>query len=113
MGSLVSSDPMIMLEGPTPATKKALKNAGMNASDIDLWEVNEAFAVIPMRLMENLNVDPSIVNVNGGAIAMGSPIRSNRMYDFRYCFRRIRAYRKKYRSSNIMCWWRNGSSNYY
>ena len=74
MGSLVSSDPMIMLEGPTPATKKALKNAGMNASDIDLWEVNEAFAVIPMRLMENLNVDPSIVNVNGGAIAMGHPL---------------------------------------
>lgn len=74
MGSLISSDPMIMLEGPTPATLKALRNAKMEANDIDLWEVNEAFAVVPMRLMENLNVDHSIVNVNGGAIAMGHPL---------------------------------------
>ncbi len=74
MGTIIGSEPLIMLEGPTPATKKALKKAGMKATDIDLFEVNEAFAVVPMRLMENLKVDHSIVNVNGGAIAMGHPL---------------------------------------
>ena len=74
MGSIIGSEPLIMLEGPTPATKKALKKAGMKASDIDLYEVNEAFAVVPLRLMENLKLDHSIVNVNGGAIAMGHPL---------------------------------------
>src|SRR5680860_1274974 len=74
MGSVIGSEPLIMLEGPTPATNKALNMAGMNASDIDLWEVNEAFAVVPLRLMENLKIDHSIVNVNGGAIAMGHPL---------------------------------------
>lgn len=74
MGTVIGSEPLIMLEGPTPATKKALKKAGMHASDIDLYEVNEAFAVVPLRLMENLKLDHSIVNVNGGAIAMGHPL---------------------------------------
>ena len=74
MGSSIGSEPLIMLEGPTPATKKALHKAGMNASDIDLWEVNEAFAVVPLRLMENMKIDRSIINVNGGAIAMGHPL---------------------------------------
>lgn len=74
MGSIIGTEPLIMLEGPTPATKKALHKAGMTASDIDLWEVNEAFAVVPLRLMENMKIDHSIVNVNGGAIAMGHPL---------------------------------------
>ncbi|MBL4746636.1 MAG: acetyl-CoA C-acetyltransferase [Flavobacteriaceae bacterium] len=74
MGAVIGSEPLIMLEGPTPATKKALKNAGMQVSDIDLFEINEAFAVVPLRLMDNLNIDPSIVNVNGGAIALGHPL---------------------------------------
>lgn len=74
MGVVTGSEPMIMLEGPTPASRKALKMAGMDASDIDLWEVNEAFAVVPLRIMENLKVDHSRVNVNGGAIAMGHPL---------------------------------------
>lgn len=74
MGSTIGSEPLIMLEGPTPATKKALRKAGMKASDIDLWEVNEAFAVVPLRLMETMNIDHSMVNVNGGAIAMGHPL---------------------------------------
>jgi len=74
MGAVIGSEPLIMLEGPTPATKKALKNAGMQAKDIDLYEINEAFAVVPLRLMDNLNIDSSIVNVNGGAIAMGHPL---------------------------------------
>lgn len=74
MGSIIGTEPLIMLEGPTPATKKALQKAGMTASDIDLWEINEAFAVVPLRLMENMKIDHSIVNVNGGAIAMGHPL---------------------------------------
>lgn len=74
MGAVLGSEPLIMLEGPIPATNKALRNAKMNASDIDLFEVNEAFAVVPMRLMDHFIIDHSIVNVNGGAIAMGHPL---------------------------------------
>jgi acetyl-CoA C-acetyltransferase len=74
MGAVVGSEPLIMLEGPIPATKKALRNTKMNAGDIDLFEVNEAFAVVPMRIMDHFNIDHSIVNVNGGAIAMGHPL---------------------------------------
>lgn len=71
---IVGVDPTIMLTGPGPATLKALKKAKMNISDIDLFEVNEAFAAIPIRFMEELNVSPDKVNVNGGAIAMGHPL---------------------------------------
>ncbi|WP_371541002.1 acetyl-CoA C-acetyltransferase [Flavobacterium sp. Arc3] len=74
MGAVLGSEPLIMLEGPIPATNKALRNAKMNASDIDIFEVNEAFAVVPMRLMDHFNIDHSIVNTNGGAIAMGHPL---------------------------------------
>ncbi len=68
------SEPTIMLTGPTPACRKALAKAGMAASDIDLWEVNEAFAVVPMKTARDLGVDLDRVNVNGGAIAMGHPL---------------------------------------
>lgn len=74
MGAVVGSEPLIMLEGPIPATQKALKNVGMSISDIDLVEINEAFAVVPLRFMDTLNIDHSKVNVNGGAIAMGHPL---------------------------------------
>ena len=67
-------DPTIMLTGPAPASMKALKNLGMELSDIDLFEVNEAFSAIPMLFMEKTGVDSSIVNVNGGSIAMGHPL---------------------------------------
>ena len=67
-------DPTIMLTGPAPASKRALNNLGMELSDIDLFEVNEAFSAIPMLFMEKTGVDPSIVNVNGGSIAMGHPL---------------------------------------
>ena len=72
--AMVGTDPTIMLTGPVPATELALKNAGMNINDIDLFEVNEAFAAIPMYLMDKLNVHHDKVNVNGGAIAMGHPL---------------------------------------
>ena len=68
------AEPIIMLTAPTPASKKALKMAGMNASDIDLWEINEAFATVPLQTMRNLGIDPAKVNVAGGAIALGHPL---------------------------------------
>ncbi len=66
--------PELMLNAPGPAARKALKAAGMTLKDIDLFEVNEAFAVVPIKFMRDLDVDPAIVNVNGGAIALGHPI---------------------------------------
>ena len=63
-----------MLTGPADASRRALKRAGMQASDIDLWEVNEAFAAVVLRLMSELDVPHDKVNVAGGAIAMGHPL---------------------------------------
>lgn len=74
MASVIGSEPTIMLTGPTPACQKALAKAGMTPDDIDLWEINEAFASIPMNTAADLNVDLDKVNVNGGAIAMGHPL---------------------------------------
>ncbi|HKQ72502.1 MAG TPA: acetyl-CoA C-acetyltransferase [Blastocatellia bacterium] len=68
------AEPVIMLTAPTPAAKKALAQLRMTPQDIDLWEINEAFAVVPMQTMRNLGVDPDKVNVNGGAIALGHPL---------------------------------------
>jgi len=67
-------EPVIMLTAPTPATKRALAKAGMQISDIDLFEINEAFAAIPLKVMRDLDIDPEKVNVNGGAIALGHPL---------------------------------------
>ena len=72
--AVVGTDPTIMLTGPAPATRKALKLAGLNAQDIDLFEVNEAFAAVVMRFQHELDIDPQKINVNGGAIAMGHPL---------------------------------------
>ena len=68
------AEPVIMLTAPTPAARKALAQLRMTPEDIDLWEINEAFAVVPMQTMRNLGVDPEKVNVNGGAIALGHPL---------------------------------------
>jgi acetyl-CoA C-acetyltransferase len=68
------SDPLIMLTGPAPAARKALERAGMSVSDIDLFEMNEAFAAVVMRFMRDLDIPHDRVNVNGGAIAMGHPL---------------------------------------
>jgi acetyl-CoA C-acetyltransferase len=72
--ALVGTDPTIMLTGPVPATRKALAKAGMTIEQIDLFEVNEAFAAVPMRFMRELAVPHEKINVNGGAIAMGHPL---------------------------------------
>ncbi len=68
------SDPTIMLTGPAPASRKALAKAGLEVDDIDLFEINEAFAAVAMRFMRDLGISPEITNVNGGAIAMGHPL---------------------------------------
>ncbi|MBT8040667.1 MAG: acetyl-CoA C-acetyltransferase [Xanthomonadales bacterium] len=70
----IGSEPTIMLTGPAPASKKALGLAGMTASDIDLWELNEAFASVVLHYMNELGVTHDRINVNGGAIAMGHPL---------------------------------------
>ena len=72
--ALVGADPTIMLTGPAPAARKALAKAGLSIDDIDLFEVNEAFAAVVMRFITELKVDPTKVNVNGGAIALGHPL---------------------------------------
>ncbi|MFT4776353.1 MAG: acetyl-CoA C-acetyltransferase [Oleispira sp.] len=72
--AVVGSEPTIMLTGPAPAARKALKVADMDISDIDLFEVNEAFASVVMRFIDEMGISEEIVNVNGGSIAMGHPL---------------------------------------
>ena len=72
--AVLATDPIIMLTGPGPAAKKCLRKAGLNKQDIDLWEINEAFASVALRYMRDLDIDHDITNVNGGAIAMGHPL---------------------------------------
>ena len=70
----MGTDPTIMLTGIAPACRKALSKVGMTVNDIDLYEINEAFAVVPLRAMDDLGVPHDKVNVNGGAIALGHPL---------------------------------------
>ncbi|MEM8773761.1 MAG: acetyl-CoA C-acetyltransferase [Pseudomonadota bacterium] len=70
----IGTDPTIMLTGPVPATEKILADSGMKIGDIDLFEVNEAFASVVLRFQQAFDVDPELVNVNGGSIAMGHPL---------------------------------------
>ena len=72
--AVVGSEPTIMLTGPAPACRKALAKAGLNPADIDLWEINEAFASVPLKTARDLGLDLNQVNVNGGAIALGHPL---------------------------------------
>jgi acetyl-CoA C-acetyltransferase len=68
------SDPILMLTGPIPSTQKALKRAGLTVKDIDLWEINEAFAPVPIVVARELGIALDRINVNGGAIALGHPL---------------------------------------
>ena len=70
----IGDDPTLMLNAPVPATKKVLARAGMSLADIDLFEVNEAFAPVPLAWLQALHADPARLNVNGGAIALGHPL---------------------------------------
>lgn len=70
----IGSEPLIMLTAPAAASEKALKAAGLEAGDIDLWEINEAFAAVVLQTVRRLGIDPERVNVNGGSIALGHPL---------------------------------------
>ncbi len=70
----IGAEPVIMLTAPAPTSKKALDKAGMSVKDIDLWEINEAFAAVPMQTARVLGIDPARINVNGGSIALGHPL---------------------------------------
>jgi acetyl-CoA C-acetyltransferase len=70
----IGTDPTIMLTGPVPVTEKILRDSGMSIRDLDLFEVNEAFASVVLRFQQAFDVDPALVNVNGGSIAMGHPL---------------------------------------
>jgi acetyl-CoA C-acetyltransferase len=72
--TVTGGDPVIMLEEPIPATRRALKRAGMSINEIDLYEVNEAFAPVPLAWLREIGADPDKLNVNGGAIALGHPL---------------------------------------
>ena len=72
--ALSGADPTIMLTGPAPASKKALEKAGLTVDDLDLVEINEAFAAVVLRFVRDMGLDMEKVNVNGGAIAMGHPL---------------------------------------
>ena len=74
MSAVAGAEPVIMLTAPGPASLKCLARAGMTVDDIDLWEINEAFAAVPLKTIRDLGLDPDKVNVNGGAIALGHPI---------------------------------------
>jgi acetyl-CoA C-acetyltransferase len=72
--SAIGSDPILMLDAPSRVSEKALRSAGMSVRDIDLWEINEAFAAVVLQAIRRLNIDPERVNVNGGSIALGHPL---------------------------------------
>ena len=89
----IGSEPAIMLTGPVDVTKKVLKRAGMTLADIDLFELNEAFASVVLRYMQAFEIDPDKINVNGGAIAHGPSARRHRRDDPRHRARRAGAAR--------------------
>lgn len=72
--ALAGTDPVLMLSGPIPATEAALRRAGLKIDDIDLFEVNEAFACVPLAWQQEVGADPAKLNVNGGACALGHPL---------------------------------------
>jgi acetyl-CoA C-acetyltransferase len=72
--TVTGGDPVIMLEEPIPATRRALQRSGLSLGDIDLYEVNEAFAPVPLAWLQEIGADPERMNVNGGAIALGHPL---------------------------------------
>jgi acetyl-CoA C-acetyltransferase len=94
--TVTAGDPVIMLEEPLYATQKALDRAGMKLNDIDLFEVNEAFASVPMAWLQHTGADPSKLNVNGGAIARGHPLGASGAKLMATLVHALRTRRKKY-----------------
>lgn len=94
--SITAGDPVIMLEEPISATRKALERSGLSIDDIDLYEVNEAFAPIPLAWLQQLHADPDRLNVNGGAIALGHPLGASGTKLMATLVHALRARAKKY-----------------
>lgn len=94
--TVTAGDPVIMLEEPIPATRRALERAGIKLSDIDLYEVNEAFAPVPLAWLKALDADPGKLNVNGGAIALGHPLGASGARLMTTLVNALRARGKKY-----------------
>jgi acetyl-CoA C-acetyltransferase len=94
--TLIGHDPVIMLEAPLPATHRALKKAGMSLDDIDLFEVNEAFASVPTAWLKDTGVDPAKLNVNGGAIALGHPLGASGTKLMTTLVHALKAHNKRY-----------------
>lgn len=94
--TVTGGDPVVMLEEPIRATRLALKRAGMRIQDIDLYEVNEAFAPIPLAWLQEVDADPSRLNVNGGAIALGHPLGASGTKLMTTLVHALRARRKRY-----------------
>jgi acetyl-CoA C-acetyltransferase len=94
--TVTAGDPVVMLEEPLFATEKALRKAGFSLGDIDLFEVNEAFAPIPMAWLEYLKADPERLNVNGGAIALGHPLGASGAKLMSTLLHALRARKKRY-----------------
>ena len=93
---MTAGDPVIMLEDPLFATDKALARAGLSIDDIDLYEVNEAFASVPMAWLKHTGADPARLNVNGGAIALGHPLGASGTKLMATLLLALRARGKKY-----------------
>ena len=94
--TVIGGDPVVMLETPLPATELALKRAGMSIDDIDLFEVNEAFASVPVAWLQKTGADPARLNVNGGAIALGHPLGASGTKLMTTLVHALRARGKKY-----------------
>lgn len=94
--TVTAGDPVIMLEEPIPATRKALQRAGMTIGDIDLYEVNEAFAPVPLAWLREIGADPARLNVNGGAIALGHPLGASGTKLMATLIHALRAHGKRY-----------------
>ena len=108
-----SVNPTIMLTGPTPASEKALKVAGMEAKDIDLWECNEAFASVPLKFQRDFDIDDESFNVNGGSIAMGHPLGATGSMLLGTLLDELERRDLHYWSSYTLCRWWNGYCNSY
>ena len=108
--AVLATDPTIMLIGPGPAAKKCLKSAGLEKSDIDLWEINEAFASVAMRYMKDLDIDHEITNCQRRCDRHGASAGCNRRDPRQYHARRTRAARSAARHAVALCGRRHGIS---
>ena len=102
-----------MLTGPVPATEKVLKTAGLTIDDIDLFEINEAFAAVVLKWIKDLDVDPEKVNVNGGAIAMGHPLGATGAMILGTCLDELRPHRRPLRPDHAVHRRRHGHRHHH